>query len=59
MTPILKLIKDLTENISVADVDMTYGQIMRTTNVGKSLIEIGKSFIPSDFSPLGKENQNV
>ena len=34
---------------------MSYGQIMRTTNVGKSLIDIGKSFISSDSSPLGKK----
>ena len=58
VTPILKLIENLTENICVADIDMTYGQIMRTTNVGKSLIDIGKSFIPSDSSPLGKNHKN-
>ena len=59
VTPILKLIENLTENINVADVDMTYGQIMRKTNVGKGLIDIGKSFIPSDSSPLGKNHQNL
>ena len=58
-TPILELIDNLTENITPADVDMSYGHIMRTTNVGKSLIDIGKSFIPSDSSPLGKKSSEI
>ena len=55
-SPISELIENLTENITPDDADMTYGYIMRTTNVGKSLIDIGKSFIPTDSSPLGKES---
>ena len=45
---------NLTENITLADVDMTFGEIMRTTNMGQNIIDNGKSFISSDSSPIGK-----
>ena len=53
ISPISKLIENLTENITPAEVDMSFGRIMRNTNMGKSLIDIGKSFISSESSPLG------
>ena len=53
-SPFSNLIENLTENITPADVQMSFGQIMLETNMGQSLINIGKSFIPSDSSPLGK-----
>ena len=56
VSPILKLIETLTENITPDDVEMSYGYIMRTTNLGKSLIDIGKNFIPSESSPLGRKS---
>ena len=54
VSPISNLIEKLTKNISLADVDMSIGQIMRSTNWGESLIDIGKSFITPESSPLGK-----
>ena len=54
ISPILNFIEKLTENITPADVDMSFGQIMRTTNMGQSLIDTGKSFISSVSSPLGE-----
>ena len=55
VTPISNLIEKLTENITLADVDMCFGQIMRTSNMGQSFIDIGKGYITSDSSPLGKK----
>ena len=52
--PISNLIENLTENITVTDVDTSIGQIMRSTNWGESLVNIGKSFITPESSPLGK-----
>ena len=54
--PISNLIGNLTENITQADVHMSLGEIMLKTNMGESLIDIGKNFIPSDSSPLGKKS---
>ena len=58
VSPILNLIENLTENITLADVDMSIGQIMRSTNWGESLIDVGKSFITPESSPLGKNHLN-
>ena len=55
ISPISNLIENLTENITPAEIDMSFGRIMRNTNMGKSLIDIGKSFISSESSPLGNE----
>ena len=55
ISPISKLIEKLTENVTPADIDMSFGQIMRMTNMGQSLIDIGKSFITAESSPLGKK----
>jgi len=52
ISPISDLIEKLTENITPAEADMSFGRIMRITNMGKSLIDIGKGFISSDSSPL-------
>ena len=52
--PISDLIEKLTENITLADVQMSFGQIMLNTNMGQSLIDVGKNFIPADSSPLGE-----
>ena len=57
--PISELIEKLTENITQDDVDMSFGQIMRITNMGQSLIDIGKNFIPSESSPLGRKSSKV
>ena len=34
---------------------MSFGRIMRNTNMGKSLIDIGKGFISEESSPLGNQ----
>ena len=59
ISPISDLIEKLTENITPAEADMSFGRIMRITNMGKSLIDIGKGFISSDSSPLGKKSNKV
>ena len=55
VSPISDLIEKLTENITPADVEMSFGQIMLKTNIGKSLIDIGKGYISSESSPLGRK----
>ena len=50
--PILNLIESLRENITPTDVQTSFDQIMLVTNMGRSLIDIGKNFIPTDSSPL-------
>ena len=44
----------MTENITESDIDMSVGQIMRITNWGENLIDVGKKFICPESSPLGK-----
>ena len=55
VSPISKLIESLTVYITAADVDMCFGNIMRITDMGKSLTDIGKSYISSESSPLGRQ----
>ena len=52
--PISNLIENLTKNIALIDVQASFGQIMLNTDMGQSIIDIGKNFIPTDSSPLGK-----
>ena len=59
ISPISDLIENLTENITPADVEMSFGQIMLKTNMGKSLIDIGKSYISAESSPLGRKSKKV
>ena len=59
ITPISNLIENLTENIAPADVELSFGQIMLKTNMGQSLLDIGKNFISSDSSPLGKKQKKM
>ena len=58
VSSISDLIESLTENITPADVEMSFGQIMLKTN-GKSLIDIGKSYISAESSPLGRKSTKV
>ena len=53
ISPISNLIENLTENVTPADVHMSFGQIMLNTNMGQNLIDVGKNFISSESSPLG------
>ena len=59
VSPILKLIENLTENVTPADVDMSFGNIMRITDMGKNLMNIGKGHISSDASPLGTKSSKI
>ena len=45
------------ENVTPADVQMSFGQIMLDTYMGKSLINIGRSYIGSEASSLGRKLQ--
>ena len=53
ISPISNLIEKLTENLTQADLHMSFGQIMLNTNMGQSLIDLGKSYLSSETSPLG------
>ena len=53
--PVTVLIESLTENIGLSQVDTSIAQVMRETNWGKSLVDIGKGYIPNSCSPLGKK----
>ena len=55
LSPISDLIEKLTENVTPVDVELSFGQIMLKTDMGQSLIDIGKNFINSESSPLGKK----
>ena len=57
ISPISNLIENLTENITPAEVELSFGRIMLKTNMGKSLIYIGKGFISAESSPLGNQTQ--
>ena len=51
--PISNIIENLTKNITPADIQMSFGQIMLDTNMGQNLIDFGKNFISPESSPLG------
>ena len=55
LSPTSNLIEKLTENIDLVDVQASFGQIMLNTNMGQSLIDLGRSFISAETSPLGKK----
>ena len=57
VAPISNLIENLTKNITPADIQMSFGQIMLDTNMGQSLIDVGKNFISSESSPLGNNKK--
>ena len=51
--PVLKLVTKLTKNISKPAIQSSLGKYMLDTQMGSSLVELGKGFITSDYSPLG------
>ena len=51
--PVLELVKKLTKNISKPAIQTSLGKYMLDTQMGSSLVELGKGFITSDYSPLG------
>ena len=55
VAPVLDLVAKLTENISRSEIIESLGEIMLDTEMGSSLVSLGKEFITSDHSPLGKK----
>ena len=55
VAPVMELVAKLMENISRRRIKQCLGQIMLDTKMGSSLVSIGKQFITSDHSPLGKK----
>ena len=54
VAPVMELVTKLTENVSEMDIYAGLGKIMLDTEMGSSLVSVGKDFITSDHSPLGK-----
>ena len=52
--PVMELVRKLTENISKPEIKQGLGEIMLDTEMGSSLVSLGKEFITSDHSPLGE-----
>ena len=52
--PIQEFIENLTYNISRKDVDLTFGKIMTTNKMFTTLPDLGRKYILSEYSPLGK-----
>ena len=50
----MELVAKLTDNISKPEIQQSLGKYMLDTQMGSSLISLGKGFITSDHSPLGK-----
>ena len=54
VAPVMELVAKLTDNISKPEIQQSLGKYMLDTQMGSSLISLGKGFITSDHSPLGK-----
>ena len=54
VAPVFELLAKLTQNISRPEIEQGLGKIMFDTQMGSSLVSLGKEFITSDHSPLGK-----
>ena len=54
VAPVLELVSQLTENISKQEIKSSLGDYVLDTQMGSSLVALGKGFITSDFSPLGE-----
>ena len=52
--PVMELVTKLTKNISKPEIEQALGKIMLSTKMGSSLGSLGKGYITSDNSPLGK-----
>ena len=54
VAPVMELVTKLTENISSQEIQNSLGKYMLDTQMGTSLVSLGKGFITSDHSPLGE-----
>ena len=50
----MELVAKLTENISRQEIKSCLGEYVLDTQMGSSLVSLGKGFITSDHSPLGE-----
>ena len=49
----MELVAKLTENISKQEIKSSLGDYVLDTQMGSSLVSLGKGFITADHSPLG------
>ena len=54
VAPVMELMTKLTEDVSKTDINAGLGKIMLDTEMGSSLVSLGKEFITSDNSPSGE-----
>ena len=54
VAPVMELVAKLTENISKQEIKSSLGDYVLDTQMGSSLVSLGKGFITSDHSPLGE-----
>ena len=54
VAPVLELVEKLTKDITKPAIQSSLGKYMLDTQMGSSLVALGKGFISSDYSPLGK-----
>ena len=54
VAPVMELVAKLTENISNKEIKASLGEYVLDTQMGSSLVSLGKGFITSDHSPLGE-----
>ena len=54
VAPVMELVAKLMKNISRPEIKQALGDIMLSTKMGSSLVSLGKGYIKSDNSPLGK-----
>ena len=53
VAPVMELVAKLTENISRSEIIESLGEIMLDTEMGSSLVSLGKEFITQGQSILG------
>ena len=53
VAPVMELVAKLTENISKQEIKSSLGDYVLDTQMGSSLVSLGKGFITADHSPLG------
>ena len=56
--PVLTLINALTDKITKPEIESTFGRLMLNMERLPSLVDLGTSFIPNDFTFLGEFKVN-
>ena len=56
VAPVMDLVAKLMKNISRTEIEQALGKIMLSTNMGSTLVSLGKGYITSDHKPLGELN---